>query len=146
MIQYRWTDLIFRTLFSLIFLGLGVEHLFSDTLIRSMMPDWMIYKRFLSIIAGLILLTGGTSILLGYKVKQGAWLLGLFLIVVTFLIHLPALFQFPPGMEEEYRWLWEVYQKSNLVKNLCLFGVCVHLTNHIIGPFSVEGFLKNHRK
>lgn len=142
-LNYDLTDLIFRILFSLIFLGLGMEHLFSDALIQGMMPDWMVYKRAASICAGLILLLGGTSVLLGYKSTEGAVMLGLFLVVVTVLIHLPATLQAPTDLPSDWSWLWDVYQRSNLVKNLCLLGVCFHLINHEHGKYSVDAWLES---
>ena len=69
------SDLIFRCLFSTIFLGLGLEHLLSDELLRGLIPDWIGAKRMVSASAGVVLLTGGCSILLGWKTHLGAWLL-----------------------------------------------------------------------
>lgn len=138
-ISYDVSDLIFRLLFSLIFIGLGFEHLFDDGIIQMMMPDWFVYKRALSVAAGTILLLGGFSVLLGYRVRRGAILLGIFLITVTATIHLPALFALPLNMPPEWRWLWDVYQRSNFAKNICLLGGCFHLVNHRLGRFSVDG-------
>lgn len=141
-LDYHLTELIFRILFSLIFLGLGAEHLFSDALIQDMMPAWLVGKRVFSILAGLILLTGGLSVFLGYKMTWGGLLLSGFLVTVTLMVHLPAIFQHPPNLPEEWSWLWDVYQRSNLVKNLCLLGVCFHLINHEPGKFSLDDRLK----
>ncbi len=140
-LSYDVTELIFRILFSLIFLGLGLEHLFSDHLIQDMMPDWLISKRFFSVLAGLVLLAGGLSVLTGYQTVKGGLLLGIFLIIVTALIHVPALFREPTGLPASWTWLWSVYQKSNLVKNLCLLGVCFHLINHQPGRYSLDEWL-----
>ncbi|MDJ0840395.1 MAG: DoxX family protein [Acidobacteriota bacterium] len=140
-LDYDTTELIFRILFSLIFLGLGMEHLFADALIRDMMPDWLEYKRPVSLLAGVVLLSGGCSVLLGYRTATGAIVLGCFLLVVTLVIHLPALWQVPAELSAEWTWLWEVYQRSNLVKNLCLLGVCFHLINHRPGRFSLDARL-----
>ena len=144
-LDYNLTDLIFRILFSLIFLGLGMEHLFSDALIQGMMPDWMVYKRALSLTAGAILLTGGVSVALGFRTTYGAILLGAFVLTVTLVIHVPALFQQPGNLPEDWRWLWDVYQRSNLVKNLCLLGVCFHLINHQIGKYSMDEWLASRK-
>ena len=137
-LNYDVTDLIFRILFSLIFLGLGLEHLFSDEMIQSAMPHWLSFKRQLSLVAGILLLTGGLSILLGFYTTWGAILLGGFLTVVTILIHLPGLWSRPENLPDAWRWLWDVYQQSNLVKNLCLIGVCFHLINHRPGRYSLD--------
>ena len=137
-LNYDLTELIFRILFSLIFLGLGFEHLFSDDIIRGMMPDWILWKRTLSMAAGLVLLLGGFSVLLGYRTTWGAIVLGCFLLLVTALIHVPAVLAQPADLPREWGWLWDVYQRSNLVKNLCLLGVCFHLINHTPGRYSLD--------
>ncbi len=140
-LNYDLTDVIFRVLFSLIFLGLGLEHLFADDLIQSMMPVWFIGKRLVSVGAGMVLLTGGFSIMLGYKTTAGAVLLGGFLFAVTITIHLPACLAAPAELPEAWHWLWNVYQRSNLVKNFCLLGVCFHLINHEPGRYSLDAIL-----
>lgn len=136
-LSYDASDLIFRLLFSLIFLGLGLEHLFSDGLIQGMMPAWLGSKRVWSIIAGVVLLGGGISVAIGYKVHPAAMMLGGFLIVVTLAIHLPALFHKPANLPADWSWLWDVYQRSNFFKNLCLLGVCFHLTHHRVGKYAI---------
>ena len=138
-LSYDATDLIFRLLFSLIFLGLGMEHIFSDELIQGMMPEWIGNKRTASVIAGVVLLTGGSCVAAGYKVHLAAALLGGFLVAVTLAVHLPALFQKPAGLPADWAWLWELYQRSNFFKNLCLLGVCFLLTHHRVGKFALDG-------
>lgn len=135
--SYDTSDLIFRLLFSLIFIGLGLEHIFSDDLIQGMMPAWLGSKRVLSIIAGVVLLGGGVSVAIGFNVCPAAMLLGGFLIVVTLTIHLPALFHKPANLPADWSWLWDVYQRSNFFKNLCLLGVCFHLTHHRVGKYAI---------
>lgn len=144
-INYDVTDLIFRVLFSLIFIALGGEHLFSDAIIQSMMPDWLPFKRLLSILAGVILLSGGGMILLGFQTQIGALVLGIFLVLVTIVIHGPALLGVPDSLPETWHWLWEVYQRSNFVKNLCLLGVCFHLINHETGKFSLDAYFQKNK-
>ena len=133
-------DLIFRGLFSSIFLGLGSEHLLDDHLIQHFMPAWVGYPMLASRLSGVVLLLGGLSILAGYRMQLGARLLGAFLLVVTATVHVPGLFHVPAGIPTELAWLWTVFQRSNLVKNLCLFGVCVHLTTLAPGRFSIDGW------
>lgn len=139
-LSYDVTDLVFRVLFSLIFLGLGMEHFFSDHLIQSMMPDWLGgAKRAVSIVTGAILLSGGVSVMIGWKVHEAAVLLGTFLLLVTVTVHGPALLAHPTDMPQEWTWLWDVYQRSNFFKNLCLLGVCFHLYHHRVGRFGLGG-------
>ncbi len=144
-LNYDLTDVLFRVLFSLIFLGLGLEHLFADDLIQNMMPVWFVGKRLVSVVAGLVLLSGGCSVMLGYKTTAGAVLLGCFLCAVTITIHLPACMAAPAGLPDDWTWLWNVYQRSNLVKNLCLLGVCFHLINHEPGRYSLDALLARRR-
>ena len=65
-------DLIFRGLFSTIFLGLGSEHLLDDRLIRHFMPAWVQYPTLASRLSGVVLLVGGLSILTGYRMRLGS--------------------------------------------------------------------------
>lgn len=138
-------DLIFRGLFSVIFVGLGLEHIFSDAMIQALMPDWVPFPRATSVVCGLVLLTGGLSLVLGYAVRQGAQLLAIFLVIVTGAVHLPGLFIAPAQIPEDWTWLWVVFQRSNFVKNICLLGVCVHLTQHEPGRFSLQAWLQRRR-
>jgi uncharacterized membrane protein YphA (DoxX/SURF4 family) len=139
-------DLIFRGLFSSIFLGLGCEHLLDDHVIQQLMPAWVQYRVFASRLSGVVLLLGGLSILTGYRMQLGARLLGAFLAVVTVTVHVPGCFTVPAGIAPDSAWLWTVFQRSNLVKNLCLFGVCVHLTTLAPGRFSVDAWLARKRE
>jgi uncharacterized membrane protein YphA (DoxX/SURF4 family) len=134
-------DLIFRGLFSSIFLGLGSEHLLDDRLIRHLMPGWIEYPTLVSRVSGTVLLLGGLSILTGYRMQLGARLLGAFLFVVTLTVHLPGCFKIPADIPADAAWIWTVLQRSNLVKNVCLFGVCVHLTTQAPGRFSIDAWL-----
>ncbi len=140
-VREDYADIIFRLLFSSIFLGLGGEHLFQDELIQKLMPSWFVHKRLLSVMAGLVLVTGAASIITGYKLRQAAVMLAGFLVTVTVLIHLPELSGSPEGLTEDWVWLWQVFQRSNFVKNLCLLGVCIHLYNYQPGYFTLEGML-----
>ncbi len=143
--KYEITDVVFRGLFSLIFIGLGFEHLFADEIIQSMMPEWLPFKRLPSIMAGLVLLAGGASVMFGFKTRQGALLLGTFLVVVTLSVHAPAMTAIPQDLHTDWHWLWDVYQRSNFVKNLCLLGVCFHLINHKLGKYSLDVWLRDKR-
>ena len=134
-------DLAFRGLFCTIFLGLGGEHIFSDALIQNLMPGWVPAPRLVSIGVGLVLVAGGGAILAGYRLRQAALLLGTFVVAVTLAVHLPAVFHYPPGIPADWAWTWDILQRSNLVKNLCLLGVCIHLYHHRPGRYSLEHWL-----
>ncbi|MBD5779897.1 DoxX family protein [Pelagicoccus sp. NFK12] len=138
-----FSDLVFRILFSLIFIGLGGEHLVSDDLIQKLMPEWVPSPRLVSIFCGLVLFVGGGMIAIGYRLKAAALILGTFLVAVTALVHAPALQgHFSPVACPEDQWMWDTLQRSNFVKNLCLLGVCAMLPFYSAGKWSLEAFLE----
>lgn len=138
-------DLLFRLLFSLIFLALGGEHLVSDELIQKLMPDWVPMPGYVSILCGVTLMIGGILIVIGYKIRLASIILGGFIVTVTILVHAPALFTMPDFIDEDNEWLWSILQRSNLAKNLCLFGVCLLLSQYKPGKWSVTSYLENRR-
>jgi uncharacterized membrane protein len=71
-VNHDVSELMFRLLFSSIFVVLGAEHLFHDDLIQQLMPEWLPMKRAFSVASGVILLLGGASIALGVRVQEGA--------------------------------------------------------------------------
>ena len=135
---YGVRDLAFRVLFSSIFVGLGGEHLFKDDLLQVLMPAWVPFPRLVSMATGVFLLLGAACILLGYHIRRGAFWLAVFLVIVTVAVHLPGLFSHPASVPEEAAWLWDMFQRSNFVKNICLLGVCIHLMEHAPGRYSLD--------
>ena len=141
-VNHDVSELLFRLLFSSIFVVLGAEHLFHDELIQQLMPEWVPMRRVVSVASGVTLLLGGASIALGVRVQEGAVLLGLFLVVVTLAIHVPGMFQAPGSIAPGDMWLWDLYQRSNFIKNVCLLGVCLHLLTHEPGRYTLPGYLQ----
>lgn len=139
-------DLAFRFLFSSIFLALGGEHIVDDSLIQYLMPTWMPVPNLVSLGAGVLLLFGGILVAIGWKLRIAVLLLGPFLIVVSLTVHLPAVLGLYPIPADTSEWSWVILQRSNLVKNLCLLGVCVQLWWHIPGRFSVSTQLRQSKK
>ncbi len=133
-------DLIFRVLFSTIFLGLGAEHIINDALIVQLMPLWIPAKHLVSIFGGLILVSGGSMILLGWKLEWAGFILAIFIIIVTMIVHLTGMAQYPLDLHPSAEWLWDLYSRSNFVKNLCLLGVCFQLAHHEVGKYSLQYF------
>jgi uncharacterized membrane protein YphA (DoxX/SURF4 family) len=139
-------DLTFRALFSLIFVGLGFEHLFSDQMLQLLMPTWIEYPRLVSIISGLWLLFWGSLIIVGWQLRYAAFALGTFLIIVTILVHLPGVLIAPIEVQAGCEKWWDILQRSNLAKNLCLLGVCIHFIYYQPGRYSLESFLTRSSK
>lgn len=140
-IEQDEAELAFRALFCMIFIGLGGEHLLADDLIQNLMPVWVPFKRAVSIMCGVWLMFWGSLILIGWKIKWAAFFLGVFLVVVTLAVHVPGVLE-EPNMAVEYSWMWVVLQRSNLVKNICLLGVCFQLLYHKPGRYSLESYFK----
>ena len=136
-------DLLFRSLFCLIFVGLGGEHLMSDELIQMLMPAWVPFQRLVSIGCGIWLVSWGGMILLGWGLRWAALALGVFLLIVTLGVHLPGVIGNPPEIHQDCVWMWTILQRTNLVKNLCLLGVCFHLLYHDVGKYSLENYLRD---
>lgn len=94
--------LVARILFSAIFISSGLNHLTSF----GEMSEYAANKNiplptFSIIVSGLMLLLGGLSILLGYGVNFGAWLLILFLFPAAFMVHNFWVIQDPETRQNE---------------------------------------------
>ena len=138
-------DLLFRILFSLIFLALGSEHILSDDLLQRLMPVWMPMPKLVSILVGIVLSVGGICIVLGWQLRFAALLLGSFVVVVTLVVHVPAVLMKPEFVTDANMWMWDILQRSNLAKNVCLLGVCFFLWHHTPGKWSVDASIKRKR-
>jgi putative oxidoreductase len=80
-------------------------------------------------LAGVFALVGGLSILLGYRAKIGAWLIVLFLVPVTVMMH-----KFwgiaDPNVAQD--------QMINFLKNASMLGGALLITQFGAGPFSLD--------
>jgi putative oxidoreductase len=79
--------------------------------------------------SGLMALAGAVSILLGYRAKLGAWLIVLFLVPVTFMMHK----------------FWTVHdpmmaqtQLVMFMKNVAILGAALLISQFGAGPFSLD--------
>lgn len=82
----KYVSLLGRILFSLIFLMSSFGH-FSASSVGFAVAKGVPAASFLVPFSGVMELVGAISIMLGYKAKWGAWLLVLFLVPVTFMMH-----------------------------------------------------------
>jgi len=83
---------------------------------------------------------GGTLVLFGRATGLGA-----FAAVVTLAVHVPGGLARPIFVESEALWLWDILQRTNLVKNICLLGGCFHFLHHRLGKYSLARYLGNKR-
>jgi putative oxidoreductase len=80
-------------------------------------------------LSGLIALIGGLSVLLGYKAKEGAWLLVIFLVTATFSMHRYWMFD---------DLIVRDIQQLMFMKNLALLGGALLITYFGSGPLSMD--------
>jgi putative oxidoreductase len=80
-------------------------------------------------LSGVIALLGGLSIVLGYKAKYGAWLIVLFLVPVTIMMH-----NFWAVTDPMMRQM----QNINFMKNLSMLGAALLIAHFGSGPLSAD--------
>ena len=124
----KYVVLLGRALFSSIFIIKASHHFMGPALDHAVSMDVPL-PHVLVPLMGILSLLGGLSILLGYKAKQGAWLLVLFLVPTTLTMH-PVWRNLEPysAMMEQYCFL----------KNFSLIGAALMITHFGSGPFSLR--------
>ena len=124
----RLIVLLGRVLFSAIFIKSSIMH-FSSSTIQYAADHGIPAASFLIPVWGVIGLLGGLSVLLGYQAKAGGWLLVVFLLPITFILHKFCNFQ-DMGSRMVYH--------SMFMKNLSMIGAALMITYFGSGPFSLE--------
>src|SRR5260370_9801377 len=84
--EMDYVVLVVRVFYATIFVMAGLGH-FSAGEISYAAQQGVPTARLLVPLSGVIALAGGLSILLGYHARIGAWLLALFLVPVTVMMH-----------------------------------------------------------
>lgn len=118
-----------RALFATVFLASGVGHFMNHEAMTGYaaaagvpLPGVMIP------LTGAMILLGGLSVLLGYRTRLGAWLLVVFLLPVTLMMH-----RFW-GLDDPAQ---SAAQMVHFMKNLGLIGAALLLTRFGSGPGSL---------
>jgi putative oxidoreductase len=120
--------LLGRLLFGLLFIMSGPNH-FAKQTIGYAAAQGMPLASLAVPLSGLMALVGGLSIVLGYRAKLGAWLIVLFLVPVTFMMHKfwgiadPAVAQ---------------VQMIMFMKNVAILGGALLITQLGAGPLSLD--------
>ncbi len=118
-----------RALFALIFITSIFGH-FSGATIAQASAHGVPLATILVPLSGILALLGGVSVMLGYRARFGAFLLLLFLVPVTLVMH--AFWGLPdPQMA--------MLQKVNFLKNTALAGCAMLIMYHGSGPYSLDG-------
>lgn len=125
---WRYVAPVGRVLFVGIFLMAGFTH-FSQQTIAYAGQQGVPWAGFLVPASGLLAAAGALSILVGYKAKLGAWLLVLFLVPVTVLLHNFWAVEDP---------MIVAIQQAMFFKNLSLLGGALLIVHHGAGPVSLD--------
>ncbi|ETZ23059.1 DoxX family protein [Pedobacter sp. V48] len=120
--------LLGRVLFSLIFLVSGPGH-FSNQSIQFATAQGVPLPSLLVPFFCILALMGGISILLGYKAKLGAWIIVVFLVPVTLMMH-----NFWAVSELQLKQM----QLAMFMKNLSLLGGALLIAYFGAGPLSLD--------
>jgi putative oxidoreductase len=117
-----------RFLFALIFLMAGANH-FNKQTIGYAASQGVPLASIAVPLSGVLAIAGGLSILLGYRAKLGAWLIVLFLIPVTLMMHKFWTVQDP---------MMAQLQMILFMKNVSMLGGALLVSQFGAGPFSLD--------
>lgn len=117
-----------RLLFALIFVMAGANH-FNKQTIGYAGSQGVPLASIAVPLSGVLAIAGGLSILLGYRAKLGAWLIVLFLIPVTFLMH--KFWGVADPMTAQI-------QMVMFMKNVSMLGGALLISQFGAGPFSLD--------
>jgi len=127
----KYVVLIGRIFFSLMFIMAGPDH-FSSGTIGYAAANGVPLASFAVPFSGLIALAGGLSIAAGYKAKWGAWLIVVFLIPVTLMMH-----NFWAAKDAMTMQL----QIAMFMKNISMLGGALLIAHFGAGPISFDNRL-----
>jgi putative oxidoreductase len=120
--------LVGRLFFGLIFLMSGPNH-FTSGAIDFATAQGVPFASFVVPLSGAMAIAGGLSVLLGFHARLGAWLLVLFLLPVTLMMH--AFWKATdPGTAQ--------LQTVMFLKNVSMLGGALLITQFGAGPFSFD--------
>jgi putative oxidoreductase len=120
--------LLGRMLYSAIFVMAGPGHFTARTIAYAASKGVPMASIAVPL-SGVIALVGGLSILLGYKARYGAWLLVLFLVPVTVMMHNFWAISDPMSA---------MTQRIMFEKNLSMLGAAFLIAHFGSGPLSVD--------
>jgi putative oxidoreductase len=117
-----------RFLFALIFVMAGANHFNKQTIGYAVSQGVPLAATAVPL-AGALAIVGGLSILLGYRAKLGAWLIVLFLIPVSLMMHKFWTVQDP---------MMAQIQMIMFMKNVSMLGGALLISQFGAGPFSLD--------
>ncbi len=117
-----------RFFFALIFLFAAPNHFTKQTIAFSASQGVPLAPITVPL-SGVVAIAGGLSILLGYRAKLGAWLIVLFLIPVTLMLH-----KFWTATDP----MMAQIQMILFMKNVSMLGGALLISQFGAGPFSLD--------
>lgn len=122
-------EVIFRVMLSLIFIVAGANHLFATSAVSNRLQNsdlgaWLstyFSAELLVLLAGIGLMIGGLSLILGFKTRLAALILFLIIIPITLVIQLQGLHTLGP-----------------LFKNIGLAGGLIHFISNGSKTFALD--------
>jgi putative oxidoreductase len=125
-----WSPIVVvgRLCFSIVFILSSINH-FNGTDLAYAAQAGVPMAKLAVPLTGALALLGGLSILFGFHAKIGGWLIALFLVGVT-----PVMHKFWGGVPEPAHTL----QLVNFLKNLSMLGGALIITQFGAGPMSFD--------
>jgi len=120
-----------RQLFSMIFIIASAGH-FSPRTIDAAAAHGVPLPGLLVPLSGFIALVGGLSVLLGFQTRLGAWLLVIFLVPVTVMMH-----NFWSALDP----MTLQIEKAMFLKNVTMLGGALVISYFGAGPLSVDALI-----
>jgi len=109
-----------RILFTLIFFLSGIGHFASMKNYVDLMPAVIPWRPFWVVISGFVELGGATLILFNWRPRLGGWLIVLFLVPVTIVVHGTGMFSHNP--------LMSAINVAMFLKGLAMIGCALLIT------------------
>ncbi|MBQ4810141.1 hypothetical protein A7985_06635 [Pseudoalteromonas luteoviolacea] len=127
--QHISINVLARFLFTSLFLLSGITHFTNLPYYLNLMPEAIPYKVALIWVSGVVELVGAGMILLNWRPKLGGWLLVIFLLPVTIVVH---------GYEMLYaeHEVVRALQQAHFLKGFALIGAALLITQ--IGVYQKE--------
>jgi putative oxidoreductase len=126
----RYAVLLGRIFYSAIFILSSVKH-FSDSYVVHAANAGTPWAAVLVPLSGIVILVGGVNLLLGNQVRGSAWLIVLFLVPTTLIIH--RFWGLPDPQQA-------MEQQIHFMKNLAMLGTALLLGYFGAGPLSVDSW------
>jgi putative oxidoreductase len=127
----RYAVLAGRQLFSIVFIIASAGH-FSPEAIESAARHGVPLPDLFVPASGVIALIGGLSVLLGFQTRIGAWLLVIFLVPVTVMMH-----SFWTSSDP----LMHQIERAMFLKNVTMLGGALVISYFGAGPLSLDALL-----